>query len=140
MLEKAHIQAVNNQLKKLGKLHSQSMTFGSLSMNGTPDRYYDGAKADLWIEFKRLTSMPRSGIVRGDFSELQLEWMRRRAKTGNNVWGVVGLPNRTVVIQTMPFQWTMGTPIATAVSHQTLALEIWDYCHGSSYPRQSESS
>lgn len=140
MLEKAHINAVQAQLKKLGLLHSQSMTYASLSMNGTPDRYYDGRVNDLWIEYKRLTAMPRSGIVVGNYSPQQLDWMKRRwlHSPTHNVWGAVGLPNRTICLQQVPGQWIDGTPVTAAITHAQLAQLIWDFCHGSTHPRQSK--
>ena len=142
MLEKAHITAVQNQLKKLGTLHSQFMTYASLSMNGTPDRYYDGAVRDLWIEYKRLTSMPRSKVAVGDYSEQQLKWMNRRWANSftHNIWGVVGLPDKTVCLQLNPSEWLDGTPISAAISHKQLAQLIWDFCNGSTHVSKSKSN
>lgn len=142
MLEKAHITAVQNQLKKLGTLHSQSMTYASLSMNGTPDRYYDGELSDLWVEYKRLTSIPRSGVAVGNYSEQQLAWMKRRWRysTNYNVWGVVGLPNKLVCVQTAPCEWISGTDIAEAITHKQLAQLIWDFCNGSTHVSKSKSN
>lgn len=140
MLEKAHIAAVQRELKKLGVLHSQSMTYASLTMNGTPDRYYDGVLQDLWVEYKRLTAMPRSGIVIGEYSEQQLAWMKRRWANSftHNIWGVVGLPDKTVCLQLNPSEWIDGTPVSAAISHKQLANLIWEFCHGSTHPRQSK--
>lgn len=142
MLEKAHIAAILRELKKLGKMHSQSMTFGSKNMNGTPDRYFDGAKRDLWIEFKRLASMPRNGVAIGEYSDLQIEWLQRRwtATYGCNAWGIVGLPNKTVCIQSYPATWRLGTSTAEAVSHKTAALLIWEFCNGSTGVSKSKST
>ena len=111
------IDAVNKHIPKT--IHHQSMTFGSRSFNGTPDRYYDGPLGDLWVEYKALTAMPRDGVVVGDYSSLQLRWMTRRydncAPSARNVVGVVGLPNRTAVIQRSPTEWEQGTPASTAL-------------------------
>lgn len=140
MLEKTHIAGVVRQLKKLDELHSQSMTYGSLSMNGTPDRYFDGRARDLWIEFKRLTRMPRSGSVVGDYSDLQLKWMNRRwyAINGCNMWGAVGLPDGRICLQTHPEQWEAGTPVETAISHKQLAELIMEFCNGVKVVREGE--
>lgn len=135
MLEKNLIKAINNRLPK--KLHSQSMTLGSLTQNGTPDRYYDGTLNDLWVEYKQLEAMPRSGLVgmvdpkkRGCYSPLQYDWMLRRynnciaAYKQPNVIGIVGLPNRTAVIQYTPDEWLHGSPVSHAQSYDDVAALI----------------
>ena len=51
---------ISNVITKLPKIiHTQSMTFGSRSFNGTPDRYFDGPARDLWAEFKYVDAIPR---------------------------------------------------------------------------------
>ena len=116
-------------------IHSQSMTFGSLSMNGTPDRYFDGPRRDLWIEFKQISAMPRDSMVggvddkkRGCYSSLQYRWMKRRWATGGNVLGVIGLPDKRVVIQDNPTQWFHKSPISCAVPRQALIERITNFC------------
>ncbi len=97
MKEKTLIAAIVRPLPP--EIHSQSMTFGSLTANGTPDRYFDGTKGDLWCEFKQLDAWPRDGMVggvdakkRGCYSPQQYAWMKRRWENGRNVWGVIGCP------------------------------------------------
>lgn len=132
MLEKALIKAIHKYLPKL--LHHQSNTSGSLTHNGIPDQYYDGTLDDLWVEYKQLGNMPRDGIVgrvdakkRGCYSPLQFDWMcrrwRHRALSGGdpNVLGVVGLPNRTAVVQYNPVQWEEGTSVAEAMTYAEVA-------------------
>ncbi len=123
MLEKGLIAAVLRQLPAV--IHSQSMTMGSLSFNGTPDRYFDGPARDFWVEFKMLKSMPRSGMVVGAYTELQLRWMERRyahcVTDAPNVFGIVGLPNKTAVIQRTPQEWREGTHVSTAMSVKEIA-------------------
>lgn len=116
-------------------IHSQSMTFGSLSMNGTPDRYFDGPRGDLWVEFKQISAMPRDGLVggvddkkRGCYSSLQYRWMARRWERGGNVLGVIGLPDKRVVIQDDPSQWLHKSPISDAVPRQALIDLIIQRC------------
>ncbi len=138
MLEKNLIKAINNRLPR--KLHSQSMTFGSASMNGTPDRYYDGSKDDLWVEYKMLDAMPRSKLVggvdakkKGCYSPLQYDWMCRRynhclaAGRTPNVIGIVGLPDRTAVIQFTPDEWLNGTPVSSTQSFDDIAKMILSF-------------
>lgn len=125
MLEKGLIAAIHRRLRK--DLHHQSMTSASLTHNGTPDQYYDGPVRDFWIEYKMLKSMPRSGMVVGAYTELQLRWMERRYNNslnllhGPNVFGIVGLPNRSAVIQRTPTEWREGTHLSTAISLQEVS-------------------
>lgn len=125
-------------------VHSQSMTFGSRSFNGTPDRYFDGPVSDLWVEFKYVDAMPRSGKVggvsdakRGCYSTLQYEWMCRRFANGGNVLGIVGLPDRTAVIQIDPAQWLDGSSIQTALPWLEVARRIEHFCTGGISEKQA---
>ena len=134
MKEKDLYRAIDKMLPKT--IHRQSMTGASTTTNGTPDRYYDGPIGDLWVEYKQLSSMPRSGVAKGAYTELQLFWMERRFKNSNrlahdpNIVGIVGLPNRTAVIQRLPTEWREGTPVNTAKSLQEVANWIRVMCGG----------
>ena len=121
-LEKELYQAVDKLLHVT--IHKQSMTGASMAANGTPDRYYDGSKADLWVEYKLLKGIPRDGIVRGEYTALQLRWMERRYRVGKNMVGIVGLPNRTAVIQATPLEWGEGSPIVNAMTLKEVACWI----------------
>lgn len=125
--ERRLIDAVHRGLPK--DLHKRSNTSGSMTSNGIPDYYYDGPQGDLWVEYKALTAMPRSGLVGGVdpkkvgcYSPLQYQWMERRWKNSQyllpvpNVVGIVGLPNRMVVVQTTPTEWRERSPITQAIS------------------------
>lgn len=116
-------------------IHSQSMTMGSLTHGGTPDRYFDGPAHDLWVEFKYIDAMPRSRSVggvddkkRGCYSSKQYNWMCRRQNAGGNVLGIVGLPNRMAVVQTDPAQWKNGSPIEGAIPWLEVAARIARFC------------
>jgi hypothetical protein len=126
LLEKNLISRINRRLPR--SIHHQSMTFGSQSFNGTPDRYYDGSRRDLWVEYKQLKTAPRSGIAVGEYSELQIMWMERRYKRGKNVVGMVGTSSGLVCIQTTPEQWRDGSPLSSAVSVEDAAKWIEDFC------------
>lgn len=126
LLEKNLIQRIVRRLPR--DIHSQSMTFGSQSFNGTPDRYFDGTKRDLWVEFKQLKSNPRSGIAVGEYSELQLAWLERRWNAGRNAVGMVGTVEGRVCIQTTPEQWRYGSPVTEALTVQEAAKWIEDFC------------
>lgn len=129
MREKSLYQAVNRAVPKT--IHRQSMTGATMVNNGTPDFYYDGPRSFLWVEYKQLNAMPRSGMARGAYTELQLMWMERRHRNGGHVVGIVGLPNRTAVIQTTPDAWRQGSSTGTALSIKEVAAWITEFCGGS---------
>lgn len=136
MRESQFYRAVDAKLPK--SIHRQSMT--GLTFNGTLDRYYDGTKADYWVEYKAWPSMPRDGTVcvkptpdmpksrPGHLSAAQLRWLTRRWKTGKNAAVVVVLPNRTALILTQPKQWVEPVPITGAVSIDEVAQWITACC------------
>lgn len=135
--EGSFIKYVVGKLPKT--VHSQSMTFGSRSFGGTPDRYFDGPLSDLWVEFKFQDSMPRSGMVggvhekkRGCYSQLQYDWMCRRHLNGkgSNMLGIIALKNRTAVIQTCPEEWLHGSSIESAIPWRDVATKIEQFCTG----------
>jgi hypothetical protein len=111
-----------------------------VTFNGTLDRYYDGTRADMWVEYKAWPSMPRDGTIcvkpkpnvkkqpQGRLSPNQLRWATRRWNTGKNAAVVVVLPNRMALILKTPVQWTNSVPIAGAVSIEEVARWITDYC------------
>ena len=109
-------------------VHRQSMTGSAMTANGTPDRYYDGTKRDLWVEYKMLSNMPRSHYVVGKYTALQYQWMDRRYATGKNVIGVVGLPDGTAVIQTTPEEWHEGVSIFARKAVKEVSAWICDFC------------
>lgn len=138
MKESATILAVERKLPK--SIHHQSMTLGARTHTGTPDQYYDGLVADLWAEWKQLDAMPRSKMVggvtpmkerkSGMYTTRQFVWMKRRWTTGKNVLGLIGLPDRTVVIQRTPEEWELGSCITAAVSIEEVAYVITRHCNG----------
>lgn len=149
MKEKTLIAAIVRPLPP--EIHSQSMTFGSLTANGTPDRYFDGTKGDLWCEFKQLDAWPRDGMVggvdakkRGCYSPQQYAWMKRRWENGRNVWGVIGLPDGRVVLQLSPDEWLHKSSIDGAITRGELVNRIALFCtgkpHASPSPRRSRTS
>lgn len=88
-------------------IHVQSMTLGSLSMNGTPDRYIDYI-SDLWVEFKFKLSVGKGVKVDEMLSPLQKRWLKRRWDAGKNACVVVGhqLSGKTQgVLLESPMEW-----------------------------------
>lgn len=146
MNEGTFINYVVNRLKKLpagSNIHSQSMTFGSRSFAGTPDRYFDGPRGDLWVEFKHLPSLPRNGIVggvdekkQGFYRAKQVAWLERRFNNQHNledigvahdrsithrrVFGLVALPNKLVAVHSCPEEWRGGSSVQDALPRETV--------------------
>lgn len=125
--------AVNSALPNA--VHKQSMTMASMTSNGTPDHYYDGSKRDLWVEYKFWErSLKRNDLIggvgsnkRGYYSALQYAWMCRRHAVGGNVVGIIGLPDRRVVIQTEPCEWLHGCTEVDAMSAKEAAAWVLDF-------------
>lgn len=129
---------VNRQLRDVFK---QSNVGSMMALSGVPDQYYDGPFHDLWVEYKFNPTMPRNGIVVGNYSALQLHWMKRRYENSvpdPNIVGIVGLPKGLACIQFTPDEWTSGTPATTAMPISEVACWIRNFCGVSSKPvRQS---
>lgn len=72
--------------------------------SGTPDDWYSGTKADLWVEFKYLPRVPSRAVVwpanpnQKMLSRLQLNWINRRCVEGRNVAVVIGCPDGGVIL------------------------------------------
>lgn len=60
--------------------------------SGTPDVWYSGNKADLWIEYKFLPTVPQTAIIDPLklLSVLQANWLNGRYEEGRNVAVVIG--------------------------------------------------
>ena len=120
MRESQFYARVNAKLPKT--IHHQAMT--GVTWNGSLDRYYDGTKADYWIEFKAWPSMPRDGMIcvapdpkkkkqyQGRLSPSQLRWATRRWRTGKNAAVIVVMPDRRALILDDPAQWTAPVLVA----------------------------
>lgn len=129
--------------RPLRDIFNQSMTGATTTHGGIVDRYYDGPRRDLWVEFKARKSMPRDGLIggvsnKGDgkYRTLQFEWMCRRwrnclnAGQVPNVIGVIGLPNNRAVIQIDPGEWEHGSPADEAVPISEVSAWIRSFTTG----------
>ncbi|HRO59857.1 MAG TPA: hypothetical protein PKZ27_02895 [Rhodocyclaceae bacterium] len=127
---------VIDQCTKKHGLYHHSNTFASRSGKGLPDSYFDGAY-DLWVEWKFLAHMPRDYLVggiddkkRGCYSTKQFAWLKRRWEARGNAWGIVGLPNRTAVIQADPVDWEHKSTVDSAIPWSDVAARIKAFCAG----------
>ncbi len=60
--------------------------------SGTPDVWYSGNYADLWVEYKFLPTVPQTAIIDPLklLSVLQHNWIRQRDEEGRNVAVIIG--------------------------------------------------
>jgi len=79
---------------------------------GTPDVWYSGKKRDMWVEYKYLPTVPKTGTVVPALSELQKLWLRNRWKEGRAVHVAVGCSNGICVFS-RPVAWEQGAPAQT---------------------------
>jgi len=66
---------------------------------GTPDYWYSGFKADLWVEYKWVKKLPVKADVKTGLSGLQKLWLNDAWKKGRNVCVIIGAPTGCVVLQ-----------------------------------------
>ncbi len=132
-------QFVQNFNKKLPRtLHQQPNTGGYSS---TPDRYYDGPKSDLWVEWKLLERLPRDGIVRvlpiarvkkqpnGHLSVGQYTWINRRYRNGGNAMVMVAMPDRKSILAFhSPVDWDNGKSTDGAMTIEETIEWISKFC------------
>ena len=107
---------------------------------GTADHWYDGMKADLWVEWKFIPLPRRDDTVidlvtprgkKGEspLSALQQLWLEGRHRNGRNVWVIVGCKDGGVVMRS-PSAWRMAWRVdafkANLQSRQSIAAAILD--------------
>lgn len=88
--------AVERPLKALG-IHCEGMA--NPYRGGTPDRYYEGPKGGLWVEYKWYNSLPAKevSLVAGKtpkLTDLQQRWLNRAHSNGVKVLVIVGFPGK----------------------------------------------
>jgi len=67
---------------------------------GTPDFWYSGYKADLWVEYKWIKQLPKkeSTPIKADLSGLQTLWLDDAHKKGRNVCVIIGSPQGCAIL------------------------------------------
>ncbi len=147
MSEANYRERVRKRLKGNDALHWEANT-GGMNSNGRPDTYIDGPRSDLWVEWKYVDAMPRSGIVdispkegakkqpRGRLSPLQLRWLERRRNNAvalreGNAVAIAALPDGRAVVMTTPTEWRKGVPVDRAKSIEEVVAWVSEFCGGS---------
>ena len=67
---------------------------------GTPDFWYSGYKADLWVEYKWVKQLPKKDTtpIRVDLSGLQTLWLDDALRKGRNICVIAGSPQGCAIL------------------------------------------
>lgn len=113
-----------NKLLPLG-LHYEKMN--NPYRGGTADFWYSGNKADLWIEYKWLPSIPKRTYNLIDsrkpsLSKLQQKWLANRIKEGRHVAVIVGTPIGAIILTNST--WEKNIDFTNIITKKETALWI----------------
>lgn len=95
--ETRFIQRINRLLPLKMGLHYEKMN--NPYRRGTADSWYSGNKADLWVEWKYLPSLPKVIYPQKLLHPLQRAWLNGRHKEGRKVVVIIGCPEGGVVLE-----------------------------------------
>lgn len=77
---------------------------------GIPDVWYSGPAGDLWIEYKFVVLPKRDEtMITPGLSDLQKDWLRKRAKEGRKIGVIVGTKDGGVWLPDLAW----GSPLKT---------------------------
>lgn len=79
---------------------------------GTADVWYSGNKADLWVEYKFISKVPKAAdiAVVNELSALQLDWLRKRWEEGRNVIVILGTPVGSWIYENRDWEHKLLSP------------------------------
>ena len=118
--ENRFIQRVHKHLPK--EIYREKMH--NAYRGGTPDVWYSGKAADLWVEYKWVAKMPRHGVVPA-LSALQLGWLQKRVDEGRHCWVIVGVGSDGIVLED-PREWTSGVKHTPMPANDVASsIEAW---------------
>jgi len=83
---------------------------------GTPDMYYEGDRAALWVEYKWYPKTPDTINLcdtksKPCLSYLQQQWLRRSHANGRRVAVVVGTPDGGIILPGL--SWSVPQPVVS---------------------------
>lgn len=122
--ETAYYTGVHRYLKGSGIYHEKM--YNPLR-GGTPDVWYSGTLADLWVEYKFVKDLPKAASVDVTklLSPLQLMWLNTRLLEGRNVAVVVGSPVGGLVF--VNGNWNSARPTAASFEAGLSKAQVADY-------------
>lgn len=96
--------------------------------SGTPDDWYSGMEADLWVEYKFIVMPKRDTTeVLPELSDAQLDWLHKRHGEGRNVAVIVGCRDGGVIYEDL--SWVRPMTAAQfrrkLISRKSLAQWLW---------------
>lgn len=110
--ETTFIASVHRLLPK--NLHAEKMN--NPYRSGTADVWYSGNKADMWVEYKFLPTLPvKKDEIIADLSPLQIKWLRERHNEGRSIFVIIGCPLGGVVLSNL--EWEQPIPISAFKTH-----------------------
>jgi hypothetical protein len=116
-----------NKLLPLG-LHYEKMN--NPYRGGTADFWYSGNKADLWVEYKWLPSIPKRAYnltdgAKPSLSMLQQKWLADRVKEGRNIAVIIGTPIGVIILTDLAWEKNIDFT-ANLVSRKEAALWLYN--------------
>lgn len=90
------------------KLHHEKMN--NPYSSGTADDWFSGNRADLWVEYKFLSKIPKviyltnPDVKQPMLSKLQEMWLRGRYEEGRNVCVIIGCPDGGMVVKHLAWE------------------------------------
>lgn len=121
-----------NKRPVLAPVYSCGM--GAQFVSGIPDRYYEGTRRPLWVEFKHIKKNTHRFDAIGAISDLQRAWLIRCSANGNHPHVIVGVGLSEGFILDDPVDWNITwRPQAYAGILQSIddiAQYIERYCNG----------
>jgi len=118
--------AVHKLLPSSKVLHREKMH--NPYRGGTADIWYSGTLADLWVEYKWLSILPKKALVNieKELSPLQQQWLKGRHKEGRNVAVILGTPEGAWVFEGVSWETPLNpdTIRTQGFTKQTIAEYI----------------
>ncbi len=65
---------------------------------GTPDRYYEGSRGFLWVEYKYTKDVPASWRISDHITSLQKRWIRRAQKNNIPIAVIAGFNKKGLIL------------------------------------------
>lgn len=104
--------------------------------SGIPDAYYAGPQSALWIEYKKVTSLPKreNTVIVPDLSKNQEATLQGLYANGIPTWVVLyAEKERTYLIFHYPWEWkgAVRSELKEVKGHRALANAIHEFIAGS---------